>query len=161
MKYTVHQGYYCPSRNVYVYPGVYEEADIDVVMARRYTQISPANLDVEAPKVQTHIDQVRDVILNPDPDGFKELNLVAEVAEVKVKKLKINSAKESEIAAVKYVSKKNAADAVEKRAGKQFESYEDLDTRVPLAFKRKWQDLTVIDFELKDTLTQDDLVNKY
>lgn len=161
MKYRVHYPYYCTARNVNVPAGVYDEKDIDLTIGRRLSMISPANLDVESPKVETKIDQVRDVVMNADPYGVSEVNLNPEVQHVKLKKLKINSAPEAEIAAIKYVSKKNASDAVVERDDKKFTSYEDLNARVPLAFKRKWEDLTLVDFELLTELTNKDLVTKY
>ena len=161
MKYRVYQGYYCPTRNVYVYPGEYDESEIDVVMARRYTQISPISIELTNIKEQPLQDQVKDLVFNTDLLAMSEITVQASSSEIKIEKLKINTAHKKLIEDIKYVSKKNAADVVEKRAVEPFKSYDDLNSRVPLSFKRKWEDLTVIDFELKASLTEEDLQDKY
>lgn len=161
MKYKVHYPYYCPVRNINYEIGVYEEAELDLVTARRLTMISPANLDVEVKVEPVKELRVEQTTINADPLGMQELNLEASVNQVKFVKLKINSASEKDIADVKYVSKKNAADVIEERAKSRFTSYEDLDKRVPLAFKRKWQDLTLVDFELLTELSNTELLTVY
>lgn len=158
MKYKVHYAY-INIKGQTIPAGVYEEEQLDLAEARNKTILTLYDIPDQV-KVEKVSDDIGVKVFNPrvanDFDGIKELKLEQEQSKVEKTAIKINSAHEDLIAAIKYVSQKTAKQVVELRAEKPFVSYVDLDERVPLKFNRKWQDLANIEFDYSkgDTLVK-------
>lgn len=143
-QYKVHIAYVNSNGSI-VPAGVHEEGTFDLAEARYKSIVTM--LDVEVKQTTTKVDEMPVHKFNEDSTELASVDMTQEVKTVKHDFLKINSADVNTITGLKYVSKKNAEEVVRLREEKPFESYGDLNTRVPLKFNRVWEDITPIDFE--------------
>lgn len=125
--------------------GIYEEGTFDLAEARKKSIVTL--LDVNIPIKVSQADTMDVQKFNDDSTELSPVTVEAKLQTVKHETLKINSEASSTIEKLKYVSKKNADDVVKQREIKRFESYNDLNNRVPLKFNRSWEDIVAIDFE--------------
>lgn len=144
-KYKIHLNYVTSNGQV-VKAGIYEEGTFDLAEARHRSVVTLTDIEPKT-TVTDNIDDLPVTTFNNDSTEVKNIKVSSQVTTTKIDFLKINSAPLDTIAALKYVSKKNAEDVVRLRADKPFVSYSDLNKRVPLKFSRIWEDLTPIDFE--------------
>lgn len=145
-RYKLHQSYN-DSTGKYIAAGEYDENQIDVAEARYrsiITQVS-SNIQVEDVKQPDTINIVD--LSQDDPTGVKTVKIEPKKTQTKVKTIKINKASVDDIAALKYVSKKQAELVEKLRSESKFESYNDINERIPLGFNRKWEDISALDFE--------------
>lgn len=143
-QYKVHVAYVNANGTI-IPAGIHEEGTFDLGEARYKSIVTM--LDVEVKQTTTKVDEMPVHKFNESSTELTSVDMTAEVKTIKHDFLKINSADVNTITALKYVSKKNAEDVVRLRAAQSFESYADLNARVPLKFNRVWEDITPIDFE--------------
>ena len=155
MKYKIHTAYINNNGSI-VKAGVYDESEIDLAEARNKTIITLTDVDLE-----TTIRDREDLIINKKVNNasyeegkyFKEITLEPKVELVQVKHIDVNNDSEDNISKIKYVGKALAKKAIAERKLSPFINYVDMDTRVPLSFNRKWQDISALVFNKIETIT--------
>jgi DNA uptake protein ComE-like DNA-binding protein len=137
---------YITSEGESVSPGVYDVSKIDMADAQRKSIVTYVDADVSA--LITEVPVIPTIQMQSSSMGM-DYNVVMEptLTTVKVDKLKINSVPVEKISALKYVSAKTADAVVAERTIKPFDSYADLNSRVPLKSKM-WELLAPLDFEI-------------
>ena len=138
---------YITSEGQSVAPGIYDVSKIDMADAQKKSIVTYVDSDVTA--LITEVPVIPTIQVQSSSMGM-DYNMVMEPAltTVKVEKLKINSAPVEKISALKYVSAKTAESIVTERAIKPFDSYADINSRVPLKSNRLWELLAPLDFEI-------------
>lgn len=157
MKYRVHYGYIEDTGRI-INAGIYEEKDLDLGIARKRSIVTAVDSSVsstESPNLS--ILPIKE--FNAVEPDVKTIKLEAPEITTLVQKVKINSVDITEVSKIKNVGKKTASNVDKQRKERRFESYVDLDKRVPLPFNRKWEDLVVIDFEEVVPFTEANSVN--
>lgn len=151
--YRVHVGF-ITSNGVVVKPGVYPESELDIAEASRRSYVTvalnlvPDAADITVDKVESiEIKQSGGRIANSD---IAVVKLDAEVTSVRPVEIYINTADVKTIVDLKFVGQKTASRVINERQLAVFESYKDLNKRVPLGAGKKWEAVAHIKFELED-----------
>lgn len=146
LKVQVYVGY-ITSDGQSVIPGIYDISKIDMAEAQKKSIVTYVGSDVSA--LITEVPVIPTIQAQSSSMGM-DYNLVIEPAltTVTVEKLKINTAPVEKISALKYVSAKTAETIVAERAIKPFDSYADINSRVPLKANKLWELLAPLDFEI-------------
>jgi DNA uptake protein ComE-like DNA-binding protein len=145
--YKIHIPYLSSSGKTYM-AGNYEEGTFDLSEAR--TKSFVTLVDVEVATESKPTDNLHTQKFNDESAELPIFEIEPEVSVNTFSTLKINSADIKDIEGLKYVSKKTAEAVIAERGVSKFSSYEDLNTRIKLKLGRKWEDITIIDFELPD-----------
>lgn len=149
-RYRVLIGYVSYTGEV-IQPGEYTNLQIDLAEARNKSMVvdvdSNVKLDIDS---GLHQNTIRDIKLTSssykDVDAIGEIKLEPVIQHIQVNTVKINSASLEELTALKFVAEKTASLVIKEREKSHFTNYIDLNKRVPLRGRRKWEDIAVIDF---------------
>lgn len=156
MNYKIHIAYVTTNGTV-VTPGIYKDTEFDLAEARNKSIVTLENTSVEVETTPV-VDDIPLVKLEPIVSDISTIELKAVVSNVKATPVKINTAKESDLVALKHIGVKIAKKVIAERAVSKFVSYDDLDKRVPLTGGKKWQDITYLDFELPTELKTENIL---
>lgn len=151
--YRVHVAYIASTGEI-IKKGVYAEASIDVAEASRRSYITPELNHVHEPSDAT-VDKVTDITVKQSgpargSDDIKDIKLEAAVNPSNPKSVSINLITKTAIVDLKYVGEKTALKVITEREKCGFESYEDLNKRVPLSANKKWETVAYMVFEAID-----------
>jgi len=134
-----------------IQPGEYTELEIDVAEARNKSQlVETVNVLSSFSTEEVVIKEVNLKTVSAtslDTDTIKDIHITPTLVTHKVNSITINTATQKELEDLKYVAAKTASHVITERNKKQFTSYADLNQRVPLKFKKQWEDVAVLDFE--------------
>lgn len=145
MKYKVHTSYIDTTGSV-VPAGEYDETQIDLAIARARSLVTLASANVKVTETNSYkaTDIYVDPVVNPE---VKVVNMNPTMTTTTVEKIKINSANKDTLLEIKYVGKAMADKVIQARSTQRFDTYAELNSRVPLPKNVKWEDVSVIDFE--------------
>ncbi|MGL5923674.1 hypothetical protein [Chroococcidiopsis sp.] len=148
MLYKVHVPFVSQTGEI-VQAGNYEEGMIDLAYARSRSIVTTGSDVPETVKPKPVPSDIRSepFVLQGLDNGGYVVRITPAVQEVKIDRLKINSASIEALKAIKSIGKAIATKVVTLRSEQRFDGYHDLNRRVPLSKGRKWEDVTPIDFE--------------
>lgn len=144
-----------------IQPGIYSNLEVDEAEARNKSMVVSVDSNVTSTKqTGTHHNDVKvkkPVSNYSDVNPIKEITLEPVITHTEVKPVKINTATKEELIAFKFVAEKTASYVIQERETKPFSSYQELNNRVPLRGKHKWEEVAVLDFELPTKTMQNTL----
>lgn len=163
MKYKVHYTY-ISYNGVLIQAGLYDVSEIDLAEARYKSIVTLENTDQVKVEIiesveKSNIDNIDKIVINPDKsnstdtynkseDNLSKIKLTPNINKTTITKIFINKISEQELITkkIKYIGKATVGKLLAERSVKEFDSYIDLDNRVPLAVGKNWEDIIILDF---------------
>lgn len=149
MKYKVHIAYITPNGQI-IKPGVYDETEIDVTIARSKTIITAVDATVKVVKEENPLNEMPTLQLYPTDESLvadvRDVVLTPVKEQIKVENLLINQVPAPKLEALKHIGKATVQKVLDLRQVQPFQSYDDLNHRVPLPKAKKWEDVALLDF---------------